>query len=47
MKVWKNIKDKFGEMKVRAPFDRAYGMREMHVIISETKTLLFIGQAIA
>ncbi len=34
-------------MKVRAPFDREYGMREMHVIIPETKTLLFIGQAIA
>lgn len=44
--VWNNMKDKLGEMKVREPFDREYGMREIHVIVPETKTLMFIGQEI-
>lgn len=46
-KVWQGMKDKLGDMKVREPFDREYGMREIHVIVPETKTLMFIGQEIA
>lgn len=46
-KVWDNMKDKLKEMKVREPFDREYGMREIHVIVPETKTLMFIGQEIS
>lgn len=45
-KVWNNMKDKLDGMKVREPFDREYGMREVHIIIPETKTLMFIGQEI-
>ena len=41
------MKDKLGEMKVREPFDREYVMREIHIIIPETKTLMFIGQEIS
>lgn len=41
------MKDKLNGMKVREPFDREYGMREVHVIIPETKTLMFIGQEIS
>jgi hypothetical protein len=44
--VWEDIKDKLTGMKVREPFDREYGMREIHIIIPHTKTLLFIGQVI-
>lgn len=44
--VWNNMKDKLEGMKVKEPFDREYGMREIHVIIPETKTLMFIGQEI-
>ena len=44
--VWNNMKDKLDGMKVKEPFDREYGMREIHVIIPETKTLMFIGQEI-
>ena len=44
--VWKSMKDQPGEIKVKEPFDREYGMREIHVIIPQTKTLMFIGQAI-
>ena len=44
--LWDNIKDKLAQIKVRPPFDREYGMREFHVIIPHTKTLLFVGQAI-
>lgn len=44
--VWDEIKDKVGGIKVREPFDREYGMREMHIIIPQTRTLLFVGSAI-
>jgi hypothetical protein len=44
--LWNSIKDKLGGIKVRAPFDREYGMREFHVIIPQTKTLMFVGQGI-
>jgi hypothetical protein len=45
--VWNNMKDKLGGMKVKEPFDQEYGMREIHIIVPETKTLMFIGQEIA
>lgn len=44
--IWQTMKDKLTGLKVREPFDREYGMREMHIIVPETKTLLFVGQAI-
>jgi hypothetical protein len=44
--LWDTMKDKLTDIKVREPFDREYGMREIHVIIPQTKTLLFIGQEI-
>lgn len=45
-KVWNKMKDKLDGMKFKEPFDREYGMREIHIIIPETKTLMFIGQVI-
>ena len=42
--LWASIKDKVKGLKVREPFDREYGMREIHIEIPYTKTLLFIGQ---
>jgi hypothetical protein len=44
--LWENIKDKLDGIKVRVPFDREYGMREFHIIIPHTKTLMFVGQAL-
>jgi hypothetical protein len=44
--IWEEIKNKLSDMKVREPFDREYGMREVHIIIPHTKTLLFVGSAI-
>ena len=44
--LWESAKDKLAGLKVREPFDREYGMREMHIIVPHTKTLLFIGQGI-
>jgi len=44
--LWEAIKDKLTDIKVREPFDREYGMRELHIIVPHTKTLLFIGRAI-
>ncbi|MFI5159325.1 MAG: hypothetical protein ACHQF4_10700 [Sphingobacteriales bacterium] len=40
------IKDKLDGIKTRAPLDREYGMREFHIIIPHTKTLMFVGQAL-
>ena len=45
-KVWNNMKGRLDGIKFKEPFDREYGMREVHVIIPETKTLMFIGQEI-
>ncbi len=42
--LWASIKDKLKGLKVREPFDREYGMREIHIGIPQTNTLLFIGQ---
>lgn len=44
--VWNSIKDKLDGITVKEPFNQVYGMREIHVIIPETKTLMFIGQVI-
>ena len=44
--VWSSIKDKLDGIKVREPFDREYGMKEIHIGIPHTNTLLFIGQEI-
>ncbi|HVV56105.1 MAG TPA: hypothetical protein VHC47_12295 [Mucilaginibacter sp.] len=44
--LWGSIKDKLPDVKSKPPFDREYGMREFHIIIPHTKTLLFVGQVI-
>ncbi|MGJ8643996.1 MAG: hypothetical protein ACSHX9_11350 [Luteolibacter sp.] len=31
-------------IKIREPFQQAYGMKEFHVILPKTKTLLLIGE---
>ena len=42
--VWSMVKDKLEGIKTKGPIDREYGMRELHIIVPETRTLLFIGQ---
>ena len=44
--LWSKIKSKLEKAKPKAPFNQAYGMREIHVVIPATKTLLFIGSPI-
>lgn len=44
--LWTSIQGKVQGLKVRAPFDRDYGMREIHIEVPQTNTLLFIGQVI-
>ena len=44
--IWDHIKDNLDGIKFKEPFNQTYGMREIHLIIPMTKTLLFIGQAI-
>jgi len=44
--LWNSMKGKLNGIKVREPFDREYGMREIHIGIPHTNTLMFIGQEI-
>ena len=44
--IWEAAKDKTKGLKVKEPFNQKYGMREMHIVIPQTKTLLFIGQGL-
>ncbi len=44
--LWNMVEAPLKEADARAPFDRDYGMREVHVVIPATNTLLFIGSAI-
>jgi len=44
--VWDGIKSHLQDLEFRAPFNREYGMREIHVVIPETRALLFIGQVL-
>lgn len=44
--LWAGIKHKMQGLKHRGPFDREYGMREIHLEVPFTNTLLFIGQEI-
>lgn len=42
--LWALIKGKLAGLKFKEPFNRDYGMREIHIGIPQTNTLLFIGQ---
>ncbi len=44
--IWDGIREGASAMYVKPPFDRDYGMREMHIGVPQTNTLLFIGQEI-
>lgn len=44
--LWNSIKDNLDGITFKEPFDQMYGMREIHLVIPMTKTLLFIGQQI-
>ncbi len=44
--VWSSIREHVQGIRVREPFDREYGMRELHIVIPHSGSLLFIGQVI-
>lgn len=41
--LWNSI-NKLSGVIFKEPFNREYGMREAHIVVPQTKTLLFIGQ---
>ena len=41
--LWLSIQNRITDYKSKAPFDREYGMREFHIIVPYTKTLMFVG----
>ena len=44
--LWLSIQNRITDNKRRAPFDREYGMREFHIEVPHTKTLMFVGMVI-
>ena len=45
--AWEKLKNELSEgIRVREPFSRDYGMKEFHVDIPKTNTLLFVGQSV-
>jgi len=44
--LWNSIQEKLKGIQVKPPFDREYGMREFHIVVPHTKTLMFVGQVI-
>jgi len=44
--LYSNVKSKLEKLKHKAPFNQQYGMREIHIVIPGTNTLLFIGSPI-
>jgi len=44
--LWESIKNRLHGLKVKEPFNQTYGMREIHLEVPQTKTLLFIGQTL-
>lgn len=40
--LWNSIRDNLDGITCKEPFDQIYGMREIHLVIPMTKTLLFI-----
>ena len=46
-RAWKTIKNKLGNIKHEPPFEREYGMKEIHIGVPQTNTLLFIGHKLA
>ncbi|MDE3251068.1 MAG: hypothetical protein KGO82_20550 [Bacteroidota bacterium] len=43
--VWINIQDRLDGIKHKAPFEQVYGMKEIHIVVPATNTLLFIGES--
>jgi hypothetical protein len=44
--LWNSIRERLPGTQVKPPFDREYGMREFHIVVPHTKTLMFVGQVI-
>jgi catechol 2,3-dioxygenase-like lactoylglutathione lyase family enzyme len=44
--LWETIRSRVQHLKVKPPFNQAYGMREIHLEVPQTNTLMFIGQAV-
>lgn len=44
--LWEAICGSVAGLPLKGPFNREYGMREIHIGIPQTKALLFIGQVI-
>lgn len=42
--VWDSIKGKLKGIKVKEPFTQPYGMKEFHLLLPNTNTVLFVGQ---
>jgi hypothetical protein len=44
--LWNSVKDKLSKLRVREPFNQDYGMREFHIEVPHTNSIMFVGQEI-
>lgn len=44
--LWSKIKSKLEKVEHKAPFNQEYGMREIHIVVPGTNTLLFVGSPV-
>ncbi|CAN5500228.1 hypothetical protein BH23BAC1_BH23BAC1_25000 [soil metagenome] len=42
--VWDLLKVKENELRIKGPINQEYGMREIHIEVPYTKSIMFIGQ---
>ena len=41
-----SIRERLTGYRFKPPFNREYGMREFHIVVPHTKTLMFVGMVI-
>lgn len=44
--LWTSLRTHVGGLRFKEPFDRDYGMREIHLELPHTNTLMFVGQQV-
>jgi hypothetical protein len=44
--LWLSVHQRITGYTYRPPFDREYGMREFHIVVPYTETLMFVGMVI-
>ena len=44
--VWKLLEPHSADLTIKGPFERSYGMNEIHIYVPHTPVLMFIGEPV-